>query len=152
MAYRQVKDLLQWVVSFHEALGAQYKGLAAEHSEERMKMALAFLANREQRMALAVSRYLEKPNNAVLDVWLLDSQEFVHPQLLERIPRCMGCHDPQDILMNVTTAHQTLKDMYRLRAELAQLDAEKQLFLALADSQDAEARLQTRDIGRLEMY
>lgn len=152
MAYRQVKDLLQWTASFHETLGAQYRRLSTEHADERMKMALDFLADRAEHMHHSMIRYIESANSDLLDVWLLDSQEFVHPRLLDRIPRCMGCRDPQDVLANVLTAHQTLKDMYRLRAELGQMPAEKQLFQELADNQDAEARLQTRDLGRLDMY
>ncbi|QJD58245.1 hypothetical protein HG264_04625 [Pseudomonas sp. gcc21] len=50
------------------------------------------------------------------------------------------------------TAHQLLKDMYRLRAQLASIPEETELFDMLANNQDAEARLQTRDIGRLDSY
>lgn len=152
MAYRQVKDLLQWIVDFHEALGAQYRHLSEEHTDERLKMTLAFLADREQRMSQSVATYIGNTGNEVLDVYLLDSQEFAHPKVLERIPRCMGCHDEWDILANVTTAHQTLKDLYRMQSELAHMPEVKNLFQQLAKNQDAEARLQTRDIGRLDMY
>ncbi len=39
-----------------------------------------------------------------------------------------------------------------LRAKLAQNNREAELFRELAANEQAEARLQSRDIGRLEMY
>ncbi len=151
MAFRQVKDLIRWTSDFHETLGAQYHHLAAEQQDERMAMTLTFLASREDRMRESMANYLRDGEPRVLEIWLTDSQDFVHPRMLERIPKCMGCHDSQDILANVMTAHQTLKDMYQLRSELAQLPEEKSLFEQLAKNQDAEARLQTRDIARFEI-
>jgi rubrerythrin len=152
MAFRQVKDLLVWIHDFHARLGEQYAQLAEEQQSERMRMALTFLADRERRMSEGMLAYLEDGDEGLLTTWLIDSQEFGHPSVLERIPRCMGCHDTRDILANVMMAHQTLKDMYRLRAELASIPQETELFERLAEQQDAEARLQTRDFARLEMY
>lgn len=152
MAFRQVRELLQWVCDFHESLATKYNLLASEQGDERMKMTLDFLADREQRMRLSIARYLEDADSKLLDTWLIDTQEFVHPRVLDRIPRCPDCRDVQDILANAMAAHQTLKDMYRLRSELAQMPSEADLFNELMKNQDAEMRLQARDIGRLEMY
>jgi len=152
MAFRQVKELLQWVCDFHESLAAKYSHLASEQHDERMELTLNFLADREQHMRLAIARYLEDADSGLLNTWLIDTQEFVHPHLLDRIPRCPDCRDVQDILANAMAAHQTLKDMYRLRSELAQIPSEADLFNELMKNQDVEMRLQARDIGRLEMY
>ncbi|MGM1051099.1 MAG: 2-hydroxyacyl-CoA dehydratase [Pseudomonadota bacterium] len=152
MAFRQVKDLLAWIHDFHEQLSLQYVHLADNQQDERMKMALVFLADRERRMQEGMMAYLGDADEGLMTTWLIDSQEFGHPQILERIPRCLGCHDVHDILANVLMAHQTLKDMYRLRAELSSIPEETELFTRLAEQQDAEARLQTRDLARLNMY
>jgi hypothetical protein len=152
MVFRQVKDLLAWIHDFHEQLGGQYAHLAETQQDERMKMALVFLADRERRMQEGIAAYMEDADEGLLTTWLIDSQEFVHPRVLERIPKCLGCQDIHDILANVMTAHQTLKDMYRLRAELSSIPEETELFERLAEQQDAEARLQTRDIARLDIY
>lgn len=152
MAFRQVKELLEWIHDFHEQLGSQYTRLASEQHDERMKMALVFLADRERCMQEGMAAYLNDADEGLLTTWLIDSQEFGHTHVLERIPLCLGCHDIHDILSNVMTAHQTLKDMYRLRAELSSIPEEAELFERLAEQQDAEARLQTRDFARLDMY
>lgn len=152
MAFRQVEDLLQWVCDFHECLANKYSHLSSEQSDERMKMTLDFLADREQRMRLTIARYIEHADAGLLGTWLTDTQEFVHHKVLDRVPQCPDCRDVQDIMANAMAAHQTLKDMYRLRSELAQVPSEKDLFNELMKNQDAEMRLQARDIGRLEMY
>ncbi|WP_162893703.1 hypothetical protein [Marinobacter sp. Arc7-DN-1] len=57
------------------------------------------------------------------------------------------------MLKNTLQAHKTLTDIYELRSKLAQNAREaEELFRELAANQQAEARLQSRDIGRLEMY
>lgn len=152
MAFRQVEELLQWVCDFHESLAAKYSQLASEQNDERMKMTLDFLADREQRMRLTIARYIEHADSGLLGTWLADTQDFVHPQVLDRVPQCPDCRDVQDIMANAMAAHQTLKDMYRLRSELAQIPSEENLFDELMKNQDAEMRLQARDIARLEMY
>jgi len=152
MAFRQVQDLLEWIHDFHRQLGAQYTHLAETAPDERMKMALVFLADRENRLRDGMAAYLEDADHGLLTTWLIDSQEFGHPGVLERIPPCLGCHDVQDVLANVMTAHQTLKDMYRLRSELASIPEEAELFRQLAEQQEAEARLQTLDLARLDVY
>lgn len=139
MAFHQVKDLLQWIIDFHEKLGNQYRHLSEAQTDERMKMTLDFLADREERMHHSMVAYRKTADAGLLDTWLIDSQEFVHPRLLDRIPRCLNCQDVQDILANVLTAHQTLKDMYRLRAQLAQVPEEKNLFEELANNQDRKS-------------
>lgn len=152
MAFRQVKDLLEWVHDFHRQLGQQYARLAEAAPDERMKMALLFLADREGRQRDAMAAYIEDADEGLLTTWLIDSQQFGHPGVLGRIPACLGCHDIQDILANVMTAHQTLKDMYRLRSELASIPDEAALFQQLAEQQEVEARLQARDFSRLDIY
>ncbi len=152
MAFRQVKELLQWSRDFHRLLANKYTRLAGEHSDERMRMTLEFLADRETRMSQSMEKYLNDDNTGLLGTWLTDTQDFVHPNILDRIPECPDCRDIQDILAHAMTAHQTLKDMYRLRSELAQVPQEKELFKELVNNQDAEMRLQARDIGRLDMY
>lgn len=152
MAFKQVKDLLNWIISFHKQLGDQYRLLASSQDDERMKMTLDFLADREQHMQQTMENYLKDADSSLVETWLIDSQEFVHPQILERIPKCLDCQNVQDILANVLTAHKTLKDMYSLRSKLAEIPREAELFKELAKNQDAEARLQARDIARLESY
>ncbi|MDO9519410.1 MAG: 2-hydroxyacyl-CoA dehydratase [Pseudohongiella sp.] len=152
MAFRQVRELLLWVMDFHQTLADKYSGLAREQPDELMRMTLEFLAGRELEMHRFMSRYMQEADPALLGTWLIDTQDFVHPRILERIPKCPDCRDVQDIQANAMASHQTLKDMYRLRSELAQIPTEARLFDELAQNQDAEMRLQASSIGRLDLY
>ncbi|WP_052367548.1 hypothetical protein [Algiphilus aromaticivorans] len=150
MVFRQLRDLLDWAQAFHVALTKHYQELAKSQPDARLRLALEFLAGREQRIAEAMAAYLANTGEGLLDTWLRDSAQFGHPSVLQRIPKCLGCADVHDVLANALTAHRTLQDMYRVRAELAQVPEEEELFHQLAQQQDAEVRLQARDLARLD--
>jgi hypothetical protein len=86
-----------------------------------------------------------------MDSWLVDSQEFDIRKIPAHIPTCIGCEDIHDVHKNILQAHKTLTDMYELRSFLAQNTREADLFRELAANQQTEARLQSREIGRLDM-
>jgi len=96
MAFKQLKDVIEWVTEYHEMLERQYETLASRQDNERMQMALSFLASREHNLAERMEDFLQDADDDLMDSWGVDSQEFD----LRKIP----------------------------------------------------ARLQSRDIGRLEMY
>ncbi|MFO7529494.1 MAG: hypothetical protein R6W86_11910 [Marinobacter sp.] len=152
MAFKQLKDLIEWITEYHELLEQQYETLAGMRKDERMHMALSFLASREHIQAEAKEDFLQDADDDLMDAWLVDSQQFDSRRIPGQIPACTGCLDIQDILKNIPGSHKTLTEMYELRSKLAQNDREAELFRELASSQQAEARLQSRDIGRLEMY
>ncbi|QJD58244.1 hypothetical protein HG264_04620 [Pseudomonas sp. gcc21] len=95
MAFRQVQDLLEWVVEFHNQLAAQYRRLAGEQQYERMRMTLDFLTDREQRMHQSMANYLENANPNLLKTWLT-RRTLV-------IPRCLS----GSLLALVATTHRT---------------------------------------------
>jgi len=152
MAFRQVKNLIEWITEYHETLERQYQTLANNQKDERMQMALSFLASREHRQAETMEEFLQDADDDLMDSWLVDSQAFENRKIPGQIPACSGCSDIQEILRNILQSHKTLTDIYTLRARLAQNAREAELFQELAANQQAEARLQSRDIGRLEMY
>lgn len=51
MAFKQLKDLIEWITEYHEALENQHGQLANSQEDERIRMAFQFLASREHRMA-----------------------------------------------------------------------------------------------------
>ncbi|MFE8071039.1 hypothetical protein QQM79_08260 [Marinobacteraceae bacterium S3BR75-40.1] len=152
MAFKQVKDLIEWIVEYHEALERQYSRLAGCHTDERMVMALQFLASRERRQASMMEDFLQDADDSLMDAWLRDAQSFDAHNVAASVPECRGCEDIQDILRNVLQSHDTLAAMYQARSLLARSRRESELFQELAVSELAEARLQSRDIARLEIY
>lgn len=152
MAFKQMKDLIEWITEYHEMLEKQYKTLAGSQNDERMQMALSFLANRENHLAERMEDFLQDADNDLMDSWLVDSQTFDNRKIPENLPECNGCADIHDLHKNILQAHKTLTDMYELRSELAQSNRQAELFRELAANQQAEARLQSSDISRLELY
>ena len=53
MAFKQLKNLIEWITEYHELLEKQYEMLAEVQEDERMQMALSFLASREHHQAEA---------------------------------------------------------------------------------------------------
>lgn len=53
MAFRQMKDLLEWLHDFHDRLFDQYTSLANQQPDERMRLALVFLVDRVRSWPLA---------------------------------------------------------------------------------------------------
>lgn len=96
--------------------------------------------------------FLQDAEDDLMDSWLVDSQDLDPRRIADSLPPCNGCRNIHDVLRNILQSHENLTDTYRLRARLAQNQREAELFEELADNQQAEARLQSRDIGRLEMY
>jgi hypothetical protein len=152
MAIKQLKDLIEWITEYHELLEKKYESLADRQQDERMKMALQFLAGREHRQADAMEEFLQDADEDLMDLWLQNLQEFDQRNLSDKLPVCSGCESNLDILNYLGEAHKTLTDLYNNRAQLARNQRERALFQGLSINQQAEARLQTRDIGRLEMY
>lgn len=152
MAFKQLKDLIEWITEYHEMLEKQYETLASSQDNERMRMALSFLASREHHLAEMMEDFLQDADDDLMDCWLVDSQGFDSRKISSHIPKCTGCEDIHDVHKNVMQANKILTDMYELRSMLAQNAREEELFRELAENQQAEARLQSRDIGRLEMY
>lgn len=152
MAFKQLKDLIEWITEYHETLEKQYETLASSQTDERMQMALRFLASREHHLAERMENFLQDADGDLMNSWLVDSQEFDIRKIPSQIPECNGCVDIHDVHKNIMQAHKTLTDMYELRSQLAQNPREEEFFRALAANQQAEARLQSNDIGRLEMY
>jgi hypothetical protein len=148
MAFKQLKDLIDWITEYHEALENQYDMLASSQDEERIRVVLQFLASREHRMAKGMDDFLQDAEDDLMDAWLVDSQNFSPHRIVDSLPPCNGCQNIQDVLRNILQSHETLTDIYRLRARLAQNRCEAEL----ADNQQAEAHLQSLGIGQLEMY
>lgn len=154
MRFHQIREIVSWAVRFHERLAQQYAALAKKSEDERVRMALTYLAEHEHQMQGGLARYLaaDSEHRNVLDTWFSDLTELPHPDVLERLCGCMACTTVDSVLTTALTIHKTLEDMYRHRAEEAAIAAEQAFFASLADGHEAEVRRLVRDMARLETY
>lgn len=155
MRFHQVKELVDWAAGYHRRLAEQYTALAGGGDvDERVRMALEYLAERERKQENDLTGYLDdgSDHSQVLETWFDDPNDFPHPPVLERLPECIACDSVQSVLATALTTHRTLQDLYAHRAELAGGSDEKAFFEALAAGHEAEVRRIARDIQRLEDY
>ncbi|MDR5901252.1 2-hydroxyacyl-CoA dehydratase [Halomonas icarae] len=152
MRFHQVKELVDWAVDFHRRLAEQYTALAQGEVSERVKMALEYLAEHEEKMQRELEEYRQEDQRGVLDAWFDDPSDFPHPPMLERLPKSLDCSSVQSVLATALTAHRTLQDLYEHRAEGAVGRDEHAFFAALSRGHEAEVRRVARDMQRLEDY
>ncbi|MGJ7460635.1 2-hydroxyacyl-CoA dehydratase [Halomonas sp. MA07-2] len=154
MRFHQVKELVDWAAGYHRRLAEQYSTLAGGGVDERVRMALDYLAERERKQENDLTGYLAdgSDHSKVLETWFDDPADFPHPPVLERLPGCIDCETVQSVLSTALTAHRTLQDLYVHRMELAGGSDEKAFFESLSNGHEAEVRRIARDMQRLEDY
>lgn len=154
MRFHQVREVVRWALDFHTQLAHQYAALGPACKDERVRMALAYLAEHEREMARGLSGYMDSDSEHrnVLDTWFSDQAEMPHPEVLMRLGECAECTTMESVLSTALTIHKTLEDMYRHRAENAAIADEQGFFNALAGGHAAEVRRLVRDVARLEAY
>ncbi|MDI5934118.1 2-hydroxyacyl-CoA dehydratase [Halomonas kalidii] len=154
MRFHQVRELVAWAADYHGRLAEQFSKLAAGGVDERVHMALEYLAEHERKMQSDLTAYLGENggHRAVLETWFDDPADFPHPPVLERLPGCIDCETVQSVLATALTAHRTLQDLYAHRSDKAVGSSEKEFFDALSAGHEAEVRRLARDMQRLEDY
>ena len=154
MRFHQVRDIVTWAADFHAQLAGQYHDLAKHCDDERVRMALTYLAGHEHKMQRGLKRYLDSENEHlhVLDTWYSELPDLPHPEVLIGLFDGGDCKTVDQVLAHALKVHQTLGDMYRHRAAESSIDAEQAFFAALANGHEGEVRRLVRNIARLEAY
>ncbi|WP_028864620.1 hypothetical protein [Psychromonas aquimarina] len=70
MSFKPVKDFLSYIEECHMALADLYLRLSQEASEEKVKLLLDFMRNKEQLSYLNLHDYAEQAPQSLLDTWL----------------------------------------------------------------------------------
>lgn len=154
MRFHQVRDIVNWAADFHARLAQQYTTEAKSSDDERVRMALTYLAQHEHNMQAGLARYLAPDNHHrnVLDTWYSDLTELPQPDGLCILCDCISCTTVASALTKALETHETLEAMYRHRSRDSAIDAEKAFFASLAGGHEAEMRRMVRDMARLEAY
>lgn len=152
MRFHQVREVVDWAMRTHERLADEYEHLGRQCGDERLRMALSYLARHERSRVAALARYAADPaHEKVLATWFDDTTEFPQPRLVDRLCDTVDGQATHRLLASALAIHQTMEDLYQHRAETAAIDDQREFFSALARSHEAETRHLVRDMGRLEM-
>ncbi|MAX32879.1 MAG: hypothetical protein CME72_07430 [Halomonadaceae bacterium] len=154
MRFHRVRELVHWAASYHQRLAEHYTQCASGNVNERVRIALEYLASHERTLQANLEGYFTDGSNhrAVLDTWFDDPADFPHLPILDQLPDCMDCSNVQDVLDTALSTHKTLQHLYQHRADRASIEEEREFFAALAAGHDGEVRRLARDIQRLEDY
>ncbi len=154
MRFHQVRELVSWAADYHARLASAYTELAGGKVNDRVRMALRYLAEHENGMQASLEQYLDEgsEHRGVLDTWFDDPVDFPHAPVLDRLAQGMTFDDMQSVLATALATHRTLQDLYTYRAGHAVTTAEREFFEALTKGHEGEVRRLSRDMQRLEDY
>lgn len=154
MRFHQIRELVLWAADYHARLASTYTRQATGDVEDRVRMALRYLAEHETNMQASLEQYLAEgsEHRSVLNTWFDDPADIPHAQVLDQLIASMRCDDVQSVLATALAAHRTLQDLYTHRAEHAVTTAESEFFEALTNGHEGEVRRLSRDMQRLEDY
>ena len=60
MQIEQIKDILDWIVDFHQQMTQCYEHCAEQAESLRLKMLLEYLSEHESQLTQTISRYEEE--------------------------------------------------------------------------------------------
>ena len=70
MNYKPIKEFLSYIEECHVALAQLYQRLSLEASDEKVKLLLDFMRNKEQLSYLHLHEYSQQAPASLLDTWL----------------------------------------------------------------------------------
>jgi len=154
MRFHQIKEVVRWAADYHTSLADAYVECATGKVDERVRMALDYLAEHEARMQAELARYLSESDEhrAVLDTWFDDPVDIPPAPVREHLLGDLSSESVQSLFGTALAAHRTLQDLYAHRAEHAVSSAEREFFMALTSELESEIRRLCRDMQRLEDY
>lgn len=152
MRYNQVKDLVIWATGFHARMARQYSEAAEAADNERLQMAMSYLASRELKMKSGLEDLFHDGSShaEVLETWFDDSGDFPQPPELDRLAEQTPAGSIEDAMKTATVAHERLQALYEHRASRARIEPEAEFFNSLAEAHNAEIRNMMASMEELE--
>jgi len=135
MAARQVKEVLDAVRDVHRQLADRYRELDEQATDERIKLLLKDMQQREEQFESCVAQYKIDHHDSVLNTWVRYlPDEVVHidrlnDQLAE--PRSLD-----ELVEETIRLNGSLCNAYLSLAEQAHIPAMKELFQDLANLEE----------------
>ncbi|MCC5903731.1 MAG: 2-hydroxyacyl-CoA dehydratase [Halomonas sp.] len=142
MRYNQVKDLIEWAAGYHGRMAGQYSAAAEQADNQRLAMALTYLASSELTMKSGLEALFNdgSSHREVLEIWFDESGDFPEPPQLEALTERHVAHSIDALMATAEASHRKLQALYQHRASRAKIEPEEEFFTSLAEGHDAEIR------------
>ncbi|MFG6667428.1 2-hydroxyacyl-CoA dehydratase [Halomonas sp. HNIBRBA4712] len=150
--YNQVKDLMKWAAGYHARMAKRYSDGAERTDDERLSMALTYLATREVKMRSGLEALFHdgSDHSEVMELWFDESGDFPQPPKLDAIVESNVSTSIDGVIETASEAQENLRALYAHRAECAKIEAERTFFDALAQGHEAELRKIVTSIREFE--
>ena len=85
MHFKPIKDFLAYVEQCHKALAALYHRLSLEATDDKVKLFLDFIRNKEQLSYLHLQEYIKVAPQSLLETWLDNMFDQSFPMKCEQM-------------------------------------------------------------------
>ena len=150
MRFRNIRDVLDWTQTFHEALAREYDQLAENHERERVGLLLRYLAQHERVLSEALKHYEHDEAHETLELWIWHSADVDLPNDVHGLCEKLEKVDTTDVLILTLRFHDLLIDLYQKLLEKNTSPEVRSLFANIIGYEVKEKLNVVRDATRLE--
>ncbi len=98
MRFCQVKEVLDWVVSFHERLSEEYDRLRDDATKEKVSLLLNYLAEHQRMLVSTIEKFEIDAADELLNVWSQECPSLKLPASLEELHVTLAGKETNDIV------------------------------------------------------
>ena len=145
MRFKNTREVLDHVKRLHEEVSAACQKACCTSDQERIRILLDYVADREADLARAVSEFTEETADHILDTWFKYTTDdaVLHELLTGSFNPGMA---PEDVTSATMSISDHLLDMYRDMLEKAETDELRQVFQNLLDHEQKEKEKLARNL------
>jgi len=148
MRFRNVRAIIDWTKTFHEALASEYDLMAVGHEKERVGLLLSYLADHERVLSDALTHYEDDQTHSILETCYARDVDL--PEDVHALSAQIKALDTMSVMKLAVDFHEILVCLYRKLAETAPSEEVKALFENIARHEAREKINAVRNTGQFE--
>lgn len=150
MRFKQVKDIIDWIIEFHNDLSKKYHQMSEKNQSVRVKLLLDYLSDHETQLKQALEKYKNESNvDSVLQTWFNQMPNPDYPKTLQELRACLCCVSVDETVTMAIQFHDLLIRMYEDLRNSSETQTVKDFFQSLYDMENHEKMRMVRDAARL---
>lgn len=150
MRFKQVIDILDWVIQFHADFESKYRQLEEGNTKERAVLLLEYLADHQAALAAAIKKYEKHAAASLMHTWFDQIPDINYPEKLLQLTRRLSGENTAEIVNLGIECHDLLIEMYQKLLLASVTPAAQELFQTLVDMEQHEKLRMVRDAAQLE--
>ena len=142
--YKQVREILGYVRSFHKQMREFYEGLHKKDEQQRIKIILDFLCRHEKRREETLAQYEAEASKKILDTWFQYIPEHTVLDCLQNL-EIQPDMSVDDVICIALDLDNCLIETYKALIEETDVSEVKDLFSTLLQRIENEEKNLMRD-------